>query len=329
MSAAAYGKLVANPFDATPVGLPDDYEGQTVPIRLKASYVVGTNDNGSYAGVFCPSIQGTASYNYVQSAVCATTTSNITAFNTASHPDNATFVANFHAWRPISAAIKVFYLGAEASSQGVIAVGHSDGLNPATANISTHFPTAIPDWLDLPGSFSQSVTSMTEPSVAIGRNFDRPTFQPIGTGQHLLTFPALWVVGTNLPVSAPSIIRIEAVINIEALPLHGNAITAHLQSVTSPDPLGMAMEHRRLAPVKTGVSSSVLRTPSPIKKGAPSHRPKRYKSMRRRHGPTATRGVAYLGAKYGFGGFVQPSKYKRKGAKRGGPYRGRVMGRTR
>lgn len=326
---SSYAAVCADPFDAPPAGLPDDYEGQTIPYKIKASYVLSTNDNGSLCIVFCPIINGAVAYNYAQSATCTTLTNNITAFTGVAHPDAATVVANFYAWRPISAAIKVFYLGAEATSAGVIGVGHSDGLTPSTANIGTHFPLNLSDWFDMASTFTQSVTSMTEPSMVAVRAFDRcPFITPNATG-FVQTFPAMWLVGTNLPVSLGSAVRVECVLNCEMLPFHGNALTSHMQTVTQPNPASIMTVHRSLGVVRTGMAGSVVRKlangglkgarMSPKKLSfSPSPSAKRHRSHPRRNGPVRTKYTGMLHrATAGYGGFTQPSKVKRRGGRTG------------
>lgn len=313
---SAYSKVIADPFDASPCGIPDEYEAQTVSIKLKASYTIATNDNGSFAFVISPVIDGAGATtaNYAAVASCTAGTSTIVGFASSDHPDAATHTANFYLWRPVSAALRVFYLGAEASSAGVIGVGYNDALIATTSGLGTQYPTAIADWFDMNGVFSQSVTAMTEPSMVTCRNFDRPSFQGLTGTLHTTNFPSMWVVGSNLAASLTSAVRVECVLNCEMIPFHGNALTSHMQSVTAPNANTIISAHRQLTPVRTGTATELAKEVSMVnslskkkrKRGAGGD------SASKRGRPAAR--LPYP-KKYGNGGFIQPSKMAR-GSKR-------------
>lgn len=304
---SAYAKVIADPFDAAPCGIPDEYEAQTVSIKLKASYTVSTNDNGSFALVISPVIDGGAGSNYSALASCTATTSNISAFTASDHPDAATHTANFYLWRPVSAGMRVFYLGAEATSAGVIGVGHNDALIATTGGIGTQFPTAIADWFDMSGVFSQSVTAMTEPSMVAVRNFDRPVFTGLSATSQTTNFPAMWVVGTNLPVSLASAVRVECVLNCEMIPYHGNALTSHMQNITPPSAATIISAHRQLGTVRTGTATELAKDVV-MTSSLQKNKKKRSATLARRRARPAYKPYP---KKYGNGGFIQPSKMAR------------------
>lgn len=295
-----YTAVCRDPWDAPPTGLPDDYESHTVPLKIKASYLLNTNDNGSFAFAVGPAIDITTGTNYSVLGTCTAGTSNLISFAGSDHPDAASLVANFNLWRPISAGLKAYYLGAEQTTQGSMCVGHNDNMVPATGTIGTAIPTAIADWWDLPNATSCSVATMTEPLAVAVRAFDAVNFQAFNSVAHFAFFPTMWVAGTNMPVSSTGLIRIECVLNMEAIPLYGNALTAHLQQSFPPEPSVIMMTHRQLGVVRAGPLSSVkppmsaMRTSSSTKKKG-SRKPRK-KSKRR----------AYKRRAYTSSGLTQP-----------------------
>jgi len=271
----AYFNVCKDPWDAPPAGIPDQFESHSVPFKLKASYLVSSQPDGTFAAAFHPTLNSTSTGF---SALATSTTGNITAFGQAVHPDAPTVITQFSLFRPVSIGAKVFYLGAEATSAGVISTGHNDYMIANTAQIGTSFPTAIADWSDLPNSSSMAVSTMTEPIAVAARSFDRPAFGILSNTNTTASFPTIWVTGTNLVASTP-VVRIEVSFNIEAIPYHGNTLTAHLQSVTQPDEAAMAAAHRRLGVVRTGPLSKLMKVAAAKRKatGPKRKRKRKYK----------------------------------------------------
>lgn len=278
MSKDAYFNVCRDPWDAPPAGIPDMFESHTVPLKIKASYLITSQADGTFVLAFQPLVSNAFT------ASGTGTAGNITAFALAGHPDIASLTSQFSVWRPVSIGAKIFYLGAEGTSSGVITCGHNDYMNLSTANIGTTAPTAIADWNDLPNASAQAVATMTEPMAVAGRSFDRSGFKILTGGTAFLeSFPTVWVTGTNLPTGIP-VCRIEVSFNIEAIPYYGNTLTAHLQSVTTPNESVIMDTHRRLGVVRAGNLSKVMTAKSaPRKKGKAKRKRKtkrKYKSAR-------------------------------------------------
>lgn len=301
----AYFDVCRDPWDAPPAGLPDLYESHSVPLKLKASFLINSQADGTFVVAFHPLLSGTTGF----SAVGSSTAGSITAVAGANHPDITSITAQFNSWRPISVGVKCFYLGAEGTSSGVISCGHNDNFQFTTAGIGNNFPTAISDWSDLPNSSSSAVAALTEPMAVAARAFDRAGFNAVVNTIISLAFPTCWVTGTNLPASIP-VCRIEVALNIEAIPFYGNQLTAHLQTQTPPNEAAIASVHRRLGVVRTGTLSKVM---SMV--GGPTKR----KTTRRRKPRKRT----YKRARATV--LMQPVKGSR-GVKRSMPYQGHREG---
>lgn len=250
-----YMRVCADPFNAPAVGIPDEYEGLTVPFKLRTAINATTNAAGAFLVAFTGRLDGSSTDSYSNVATAATATT-ITAFAGTDHPDLTSFSANFRTYRPVSAGIKVYYTGAESTTAGILTVGHLEGLATTTVD-GKEWPLDISDWVDLPGAYTHSCAAMTEPLMAVARCYDRPGFASPSTiiNQY---FPSLFVSGLNLPASS-TVVRIEAVLNLECVPYVGNQVSQHLSSVTAPNTSHMEMTSRRLATTKVGPASTLAR----------------------------------------------------------------------
>lgn len=249
------------------------FEAHSVPLKIKASYNVSSNADGALVFGLQPNLSSAFAVSG------ATTTGNLTGLTPAQHPDYTSLSTQFSQWRPVSIGVKVYYLATESTSAGMISVGHNDNMQVATGNIGTHFPTTVADWSDLPNSSSVAVASMTEPICAASRAFDRASFFALTTS-FFSQFPTCWVTATGVPGNT-SVLRIETSFNLECIPLYGNNLTAHLQSVAYPNEGQIMDTHRRLGVVRTGSLSKIMAQVKPTRK-AGMKRKRKYKSRPRR-----------------------------------------------
>jgi len=306
-----YMRVCADPFNAPPVGLPDEYEGLTVPIKLRTATNITTNNAGAYLATFTGRIDGTATDSYANSATLTAGTTTITGFTGTDHGDLTSFSTNFRYCRPISAGIKVYYTGAEATTSGILSVGHLEGLQTTTVS-STEFPLAVEEWIDLPGVYSHSCASMTEPLMAICRNYDRPVFANVATDVKTY-FPSLFTAGVNLPASLP-VVRVECVLNLECIPFIGNQISSHLTSKVPPSYQAIEMVGRRLSTAKSGLAS-IVQKPLTIGSGSKPRSSKKKKRTKKRSARRMTSSARVTMRYPGMNTYKQVSRGTR-GAKR-------------
>lgn len=210
-----YYDICRDPWNSAPAGVADEFSQPTVPMRIKAAFTVSSNNVGACGIGFMAGNLDTG-FSVLPTITAGTDTT--TAFSTYStHPDYASLNAIFGYFRPVSMGIKVYYIGAESTTAGLITLG---AFPISASGIGNGLlPAAISDWNDLPNTKTIAPAAMTEPFCLATHSYDRPSFRALGDNAASGDFfPVGLVGGTGLAVST-NVLRVEIVLNIELIPL--------------------------------------------------------------------------------------------------------------
>lgn len=297
-----YFDVCNDPWSAKAVGLPDEYMGATLPLKMRSSVTLTTNASGMAAlglqPVFATPILSPTGFTGVSSTITAWGGAPAALDDWAS-----TVTPNMIAHRAISLGVCVSYIGPEASAAGEIIITTTTGLT------STEQSLNVSDWRDQQGAVSQNVPFITKPVCCAVSNFDRPPFNALSNG-FTRYFPSIWIGVIGGPVGAT--FRVDLVYNFEFLPLSTSGMH-QMANVTPHDDVSMAETGRRLSPSRTGTEgiSALLVTPTKRRAfttpSAPRKKSKRNTFSRRNSARSANVKPQYLAAiKGGNYGYARP-----------------------
>lgn len=242
--------MVKDPWNAAPAGVADEFSSPTAAMKLKSAVTLATNNVGNAAlAIQAGSLQG---FHFNTATVNASTEviANWTAANVA-HPDYASMIATYNKYRPVSIGVKVYYIGAEQTTSGLIMVSAVEGIGTPTV---TNFPTNVSEIADLPNTKTIAPATMVQPICVAAHMFDRPKFAAWTSTDWVDFFPTI-VVGVSGALASAQCVRIECTLNLELLPLM-TAFAAHHFVAPVPSNPTVVTAVRRLPTSRVGYSES-------------------------------------------------------------------------
>lgn len=235
-----YYDICKDPWNAEPAGVADEFSMPTVAMRLKSAFTLNSNNVGA-CGIGFQAGNLDTGFSVVPTITVGTTT--VTAFSTyTKHADYDSLNAIFGYFRPISVGVKVYYIGAESTTAGLITLGSF----PISANGIGNglLPADISDWNDLPGTKTIAPAAMTEPFCLATHSYDRPSFRALGSDLASGDFfPVMLVGGTGLAVST-NVLRVEVTLNVELIPLLTTFQSHQRAAVVEYDPIEIGRVRR-------------------------------------------------------------------------------------
>jgi len=246
VNSSSYLACVTDPWHAPPAQLPDEFQGPTIPLKLKQTTTVAGTATGTNALLIVPSV---SSFTYPSTVTAGGV---VTWGATAPHDDYTDFLANFDEYRFISIGVKVVYIGQAdlASGQVVVypflskTVGNSAGIIPANIN----------DWRDNQSASVHSVSIDQKSPVCAMHSYDRPPFTSIGSSTCVTVFPQLAIGFIGIPTALVPQFAVELTINVEAVPKQGSI--HHGLAQASPDHPHVIDLARKLTPTITAVGEA-------------------------------------------------------------------------
>jgi len=251
MSAKEYMEVLANPWEAPPTGIIDEFAGKTCSLRVNATHNLSTGSGENYvAGMIkCNDIDSAAFADLDINDLTGATEGTATL---SAMPGYSDLAAHYSAYRPVSMGVKAYYTGAEGATSGTVSIVCVNGVDS-----TSKMPTDFDDWFNLEGCKTVACASMTGPLCAAVHSFDRPRFGDLNRTDTHLFFPTIFVFGVGLPASTTAI-RLEISYCLELIPLFGSILVGNSADYIMHDPVGMANAHRRLPSMRTGDQQAVI-----------------------------------------------------------------------
>lgn len=260
-----YYDVCRDPWNSPAAGVSDEFSNPTVALKVKSAYNMATNNVGNCAVVFMPG-NWDSGFNYVATLTASTDT--IASYGTNAHADYTSLAALYNLYRIVSVGVKVFYVGAEAATGGLITLGAMPifGNPTVTPGIGGSLPTTVGDWNDLPGTKSMACAAMTEPFCLAAHSFDRPSFLSLSDNLGGLTYFPSVLVGLTGGAVSTNCLRIEVTYNLELIPIMSSFASSQLSSVVPMD-IPSSTRVRHLLPVSVGHGeAAVIAAKSPAVK---------------------------------------------------------------
>lgn len=288
MAEASYLQTVADPWVMRPGRISDEYQGMTLPMKMRHTLTMTTNTAGASALCIHPNLNG-----MIAIPVVTTNVANWAGASVATHNDLGSATSAFSAYRIVSMGVKVTFTGSESNASGEIVIAHTQGVAIASQT------TALADFRELPGATSVSVAYIKGPVWSATHNFDRPPFVSLGADLANV-FPAT-VVLIQGGTSSVTNFRVEVDVNCEFVPLPGS-VFSHL-ATASPIREENIMATRRLAVsrISSGEVADFVKNAYASMKDPTTRKPKATKKA------PARRKVAYKRAPL----YVAPRSVKR------------------
>jgi len=254
MPASKYEAIIADPFGADPVGIPDLYAGKTAAFRINQTQLLDTPTGVPYTGCI---IKADGLNTSVVQTLASNSAGNTLVATNVPLVGYSDFLAHYKYWRPVSLGVKVYYTGQESLTAGTITVGAIPG-----GATYLDLPADFDDWFTIDGCHTAAVSSLTGPLVIACHSYDAPRFGAWTTTSNNSFFPTAFVMGAGLPVTTSGLIRIEFSLCIEAIPLHGSVLAGHHAVAVPPDSNAMDQGHRRIGAIRTGAPEEVIMSTS-------------------------------------------------------------------
>jgi hypothetical protein len=244
-----YADAVLDPFieHTEAFKLPDEYQGRTIGLKFRSSYLVEVNATGAGVALIQPRLD--LSFVY-QPTVTGTSWSLGAGIP---HDDYTDLNTNFIAWRPISMGVEATFQGKESDASGEIVMVTEQGSGYGG------LPLDVNQWRDLQGAINVPIPYLKTGPVVAMSNFDRPSFKALNLG-FTETFPScgVAVIGyASGTVTKP--VRINVEFNLELIPRQ-TSIHHHLATpspTTSSANLGLnPAQSRRLADASHAVTEA-------------------------------------------------------------------------
>jgi len=237
VNSASYVNCVVDPWHAPPAQLPDEFQGPTIPLKLKQTVAIPGTATGANALLISGVMQSFT-------RVSTVTAPGVVTWGVGSPADDYTdFLANFDEYRTISMGIKIVYIGQADLASGQVVV--FPFLSKSSGDTVGVIPTSITDWRDNQSASVHSVSLDQKAPVATLHNYDRPSFISIA-GSNYASFPQLAIGFLGIPTAVTAQFAVEITINVEAVPKQGSI--HHGLAQASPDIPGGIANARRLTP---------------------------------------------------------------------------------
>jgi len=244
-NAASYIACVTDPWHAAPAQLPDEFQGPTIPLKLKQTTTIAGTVSGANALLIRASMGSFTSPAAVTAAGVVTWGAGVPS------DDSTDFTANFDEFRFISIGVKIVYIGqADLASGQVIVYPFLSRINGTTAGV---IPANLNDWRDNQSASVHSVSIDQKSPVCALHNYDRPPFRAT-TASADENFPQLAIGFTGIPVATSAQFAVEITYNLEAVPKQGSI--HHGLAQASPDHPNVINLARKLTPTVTGVGEA-------------------------------------------------------------------------
>jgi len=244
-NSASYLACVTDPWHAAPAQLPDEFQGPTIPLKLKMTSTIAGTATGTNALL----VKGQMLQHL---AVATVTAPGVVSWGISpNHDDYADFLANFEEYRTISMGVKIVYIGQADLASGQVVVypflARQDG---TTAGV---LPVNVNDWRDNQSASVHSVSIDQKSPVAALHNYDRPGFIAINSTS-FTSFPQLALGFIGIPTALVPQFAVEITLNLEAVPKQGSI--HHGLAQASPDHPNVINLARKLTPTITGVGEA-------------------------------------------------------------------------
>jgi len=244
-------EILANPWEAPPVGIIDEFAGKTCALRVNQTLTLNTGAGENYIATIikCNDIDTAVTQQLGVNDLTGAVSGSAVDTPIPGYADLAT---HYSAYRPVSMGVKVYYVGAEGATSGTVSIVCVNGVD-----VYTKLPADADDWFNMEGCKTVACASMTGPLCAAVHSYDRPNFDLLTRTDTHLFFPTVVVFSAGLPAST-SALRVEISYCLELIPVFGSILVGNTADVVMHDPLGQAAAHRRLPSMRTGELQQVI-----------------------------------------------------------------------